>query len=178
MFQTLRVNSPIYILHKEGTPYVETGSVVSVTNPMPKFSMPNPTMQPFGQATEMVVDVVVNVNGQQMTFQKLPANKDVEDSIVNKLVISTNRDAMNAEVVALKQRSIDHINSVEYHQSVILGCDKILETLNPEFAEKQRRDKEMEDLRSQVSEMSNAFRELMATLQREKNVEKKPKTIE
>jgi hypothetical protein len=145
---------------------------------MPKFSMPNPTMQPFGSATEMVVDVVVNVNGQQMTFQKLPANKDVEDSIVNKLVISTNRDAMNAEVVALKQRSIDHINSVEYHQGVILGCDKILETLNPEFAEKQRRDKEMDDLKSQVSEMSNAFRELMATLQREKNVEKKPKTIE
>ena len=168
MFQTLRVNSPIYILHKEGTPYVEQGTVVSVSNPMPKFPMPSTPMQPFAQA-EMVVDVVANINGQQTTFQKLPANKDVEDSILNKLVISTNRDAMNAEVVALKQRSIDHINSVEYHQSVILGCDKILENLNPEFAEKQRRDKEMEELRGQVADMSNAFRELMATLQSEKH---------
>ena len=177
MFQTLRVNSPIYILHKEGTPYVETGSVVSVSNPMPKFPIPNNPMQPFGSA-EMVVDVVANVNGQQMTFQKLSANKDIEDSIINKLTISTNRDAMNAEVSALKQRSIDHINSVEYHQSVILGCDKILESLNPEFGEKVRRDKEIADLRGQVAEMSNAFRELMATLQSEKQPAKSTKKTE
>ncbi len=178
MFQTLRVNSPIYILHKEGTPYVETGTVVSVSNPMPKFSMPNPAMQPFGSPTEMVVDVVANVNGQQMSFQKLPANKDIEDSLINKIVISTNRDAMNSEVVALKQRSIDHINSVEYHQGVILGCDKILETLNPEFGEKVRRDKEMSDLRGQVERMTNAFESLMATLQSEKQSAKSSKKTE
>lgn len=177
MFQTLRANSPIYILHKEGTPYVETGMVVSVSNPMPKFPMPNTPMQPFG-ATEMVVDVVANVNGQQLSFQKLPANKDVEDSPINKLVIATNRDAMNAEVAALKQRSIDLINSMDYHQNVILGCDKILENLNPEFAEKQRRDKEMDDLRGQVAEMSNAFRELMATLRSGKHSEKSSKKSE
>ena len=177
MFQTLRVNSPIYILHKEGTPYVETGTVVSVSNPMPKFPMPNNPMQPFS-AAEMVVDVVANVNGQQMTFQKLSANKDIEDSIINKLTISTNRDAMNAEVSALKQRSIDHINSVDYHQSVILGCDKILESLNPEFGEKVRRDKEIADLRGQVQDMSNILRELMSTLQSEKQTAKSTKKTE
>jgi hypothetical protein len=177
MFQTLRVNSPIYILHKEGTPYVETGSVVSVTNPMPKFPMTTTPMQPFG-TTEMVVDVVANVNGQQHTFQKLPANKDVEDSIINKLTISTSRDAMNAEVSALKQRSIDHINSVDYHQSVILGCDKILESLNPEFGEQMRRDKELADLRVQVAEMSGVLRELMTTLQSEKQTAKSTKKTE
>lgn len=172
MFQTLRVNSPIYILHKEGTPYVEQGVVVSISNPMPKFPMPNTPMQPFGQA-EMVVDVVANVAGQQMTFQKLSANKDIEDSLINKLTIATNRDAMNAEVSALKQRSIDLINSVEYHQNVILGCDKILETLNPEFGEKVRRDKEIADLRGQVAELSGMLREL---LQSEKQSAKTKKT--
>lgn len=172
MFQTLRVNSPIYILHKEGTPYVEQGTVVSVSNPMPKFPMPNNPMQPFAQA-EMVVDVVANVNGQQLTFQKLSANKDIEDSLINKLTIATNRDAMNAEVSALKQRSIDHINSVEYHQGVILGCDNILETLNPEFGEKVRRDKEIADLRGQVAELSGMLRELSLTLQSEKQAKTK-----
>lgn len=172
MFQTLRVNSPIYILHKEGTPYVEQGVVVSVSNPTPKFPIPNNPMQPFSQA-EMVVDVVANVNGQQMTFQKLSANKDIEDSLINKLTIAANRDAMNAEVSALKQRSIDHINSVEYHQSVILGCDKILETLNPEFGEKVRRDKEIADLRGQVTAMSEMLRELSLSLQSEKQAKTK-----
>ena len=177
MFQTLRVNSPIYILHKEGAPYVETGSVVSVSNPMPKFPIPNNPMQPFGSA-EMVVDVVANVNGQQMTFQKLSANKDIEDSLINKLTIATNRDAMNAEVSALKQRSIDHINSVDYHQGVILGCDKILETLNPEFGEKVRRDKEIADLRGQVTAMSEMLRELSLSLQSEKLPAKPTKKTE
>ena len=172
MFQPLRVNSPNYILHKEGTPYVEQGMVVSVSNPMPKFPMPNTPMQPFGQ-TEMAVDVVANVNGQQMTFQKLSANKDIEDALINKLTIATNRDAMNAEVAALKQRSIDHINSVEYHQNVILGCDKILETLNPEFGEKVRRDKEIADLRGQVAELSGMLRELSLSLQSEKQTKTK-----
>ena len=130
--------------------------------------MPTNPMQPFGGG-ELVVDVVANVNGQQMTFQKLPANKDIEDSPINKLTIATSRDAMNAEVSALKQKSIDHINSIEYHQGVIVGCDKILETLNPEFGEKVRRDKEIADLRGQVADMSNALRELMATLQNDKH---------
>lgn len=175
MFQTLRPNSQIYILRKEGTPYVETGSVISVSNPIPKFPMPSAPMQPYGTA-ELVVDVVANVNGQQMTFSKLPANKDIEDSIINKMTIATSRDAMNAEVSAMKQRSIDHINSVEYHQGVILGCDKILETLNPEFGEKMRRDKEIADLRGQVAEMSSAIRELMSTIQSEKQTLKSKKT--
>lgn len=177
MFQTLRVNSPIYILHKENVPYVETGTVVSVSNPMPKFPVPNTPMQPF-PTTEMTVDVVASINGQQMTFQKLPANKEVEDSVLNKLIIATNRDAMNSEVMALKQRSIDHVNTVDYHKDVIVGCDRILEMLNPEFAEKQRRDKEMEDLRGQVAEMSGVLRELMATIQGEKHIAKNPEKTE
>ena len=176
MFQSLRPNNPIYILHKEGIPHVEMGMVVSVSNPLPKYN--NPGMQPFGAPIEFVVDVVANVNGQQMTFQKLPANKDIEDSALNKLVISSSREAMNAEVVSLKQRSIDHINSDEFHKSSIVACDKILETLNPEFAEKQRRDKEIEELRCQFLDMSNALRELMENIHSEKNNGKVTKKAE
>ena len=31
MFQNLRTNSQVFILHKESTPYIEYGSVVSVS---------------------------------------------------------------------------------------------------------------------------------------------------
>lgn len=166
MFQTLRANSPIYILHKDATPYVETGSVVSVSAPMPKFPMPT---HQFGAPTEMVVDVVARVNGQTLTFQKLPANKEVEDSSANGLVISTSRDAMNSEVAAIKQRSIDILNSTEYHKSLIIGCDKILESLNPEYAEKQRQAEEINLLKSQLGDMSSKFDRLMSMLQEEKH---------
>jgi hypothetical protein len=43
---------------------------------------------------------------------------------------------MNNEVASMKQRSLDIINSIEEHQSIIQGCEKILQVLNPEIAEK------------------------------------------
>jgi hypothetical protein len=59
MFQSLRANSQLFILHKDRQSYIETGSVISVTAPVPKFPIP----QNYGQPQEMVVDVVVKVNG-------------------------------------------------------------------------------------------------------------------
>lgn len=41
MFSNLRANSQIYILHKDASPYVEIGSVVSVSQPQPKFPVTN-----------------------------------------------------------------------------------------------------------------------------------------
>jgi hypothetical protein len=49
---------------------------------------------------------------------------------------------MNSEILSMKQRSLDIINSMEYHQNIISGCDEILQTLNPEIAEKQRQEQE------------------------------------
>lgn len=37
MFSNLRTNSQIYILHRDATPYVEIGQVVSVSQPRPRF---------------------------------------------------------------------------------------------------------------------------------------------
>ena len=43
------------------------------------------------------------------------------------IVVSCSRDAMNNEVASMKQKSIDIINSMDFHNSVIAGC---AETLN------------------------------------------------
>lgn len=179
MFQSLRPNSIIYVLYKGVSPRVEVGTVVSVSNPTPKFPMPsqqpyNPT-QPFGSSMEMVVDIVAKINEQTVTFQKLPANKDVEDSAIHNIVITTSRDAMNSELMARRQRSVDVVNSAPYHSSLIEEYDKIYKSINPEVAEQQKRDKEMDDLRGQVTALTNAFKELMVTLQGEKHSSKSVK---
>ena len=77
MFQNLRTNSQLYILHKENSPFIEYGSVISVSAPRPKYPM-NP---PIGQmpTMEMVVDVTVNINGQNTNFQNLPAGMEIAD---------------------------------------------------------------------------------------------------
>lgn len=74
MFSNLRTNSQLYILHKESTPYIEVGQVLSVSQPQPRFPVAN-----FMNPQELVVDVVVRINGNDITLQKLPANLDVAD---------------------------------------------------------------------------------------------------
>lgn len=158
MFQSLRINNQFYILHKEMNPYVEVGSVTNVSAPMPKF--PNPVM--FGQTQEMVVDVTVKVGEQSLTFQKLPVNADIADFSNNgNVVVSCSRDAMNAEIASMKQKSTEVINSVDYHKSVISGCDTMLQSLNPEFAERQRQEADNKALREEVSELKSMLAEFM-----------------
>ena len=161
MFSNLRTNSQIYILHKEATPYIEVGQVVSVSQPQPRFPITN-----FMSPQELVVDVVVKINGNDITLQKLPANLDVADqgSTTGALVITTSREAMNAEVDSLRQKSLGILNSVEYHQKIVQDCEVLLQRLNPEFAEQKQQKQEIDMLKTQMSEMMSGMRELMAQL--------------
>ena len=115
MFQSLRPNNQIFILHKD-TSLLEVGSVVSVSMPTPKYPVP----QVFGQPQEMVVDIVAKVNNKEVTYQKLPASLDIADFGNNGIVVADNKLAMNYEIMSLKQKSVDALNSVEYHQQVML----------------------------------------------------------
>jgi hypothetical protein len=152
MFQSVRPNSPIYVLHKGDTPRLETGYVVNQPVPKPKYQIPHS----FGQPQEMIVDLVVKLNDVNLNLNAIPANLDVADSYSNgeNVVISDSRDAMNSEILSLKQKSVDLINSVKYHEALITQYDKILSDFNPEMAEKQAQQQEIADLRNQMNEMS------------------------
>lgn len=163
MFSNLRTNSQVYILHKESSPYVDVGTVVSVSQPVPKFPMNN-----FMNPQELVVDVTVKINDSTVTLQKLPANLDIADQGINgNMVITTSREAMNAEVDALRQKSLGILNSVEYHQKIVQDCEVLLQRLNPEFAEQRQQKQEIDTLKAQMSEMMSGMKELMAQLRKE-----------
>lgn len=169
MFSNLRPNSQLYILHKDSTPYVEVGQVVSVSQPQPRYQVNN-----FMAPQELVVDVVVSINGNNITLQKLPANLDVADQGTTNgaLFISTSRDAMNSEVNTLRQKSLDIINSVDYHKKIVQDCELLLQRLNPEFAEQKQQKQEIDMLKSQMSEMMSGMKELMAQLKSKENTSK------
>lgn len=166
MFSNLRNNSQIYILHKDATPYVEVGQVVSVSQPQPKFPVTN-----FMAPQELVVDIVVRVNGNDITLQKLPANLDVADqgTANGSLVITTSREAMNSEVDSLRQKSLGIINSVDYHKKIVQDCEVLLQRLNPEFAEQKQQKQEIETLKAQMFEMMSGMKELMAQFKPKEN---------
>lgn len=164
MFSNLRTNSQLYILHRDTNPYIEVGQVVSVSQPRPRYQTNN-----FMAPQEQVVDVVVSINGNNITLQSLPSNLDVADqgTINGSLFITTSRDAMNSEINSMRQKSLDIINSVEHHKKVMQDCELLLQRLNPEFAEQKQQKQEIDMLKSQVSEMMNGMKELMAQLKKE-----------
>lgn len=163
MFQNLRASSQLYILHKEATPYIEYGSVVSVSAPKPKYPA-TPQIGQFPQM-EMVVDIAVNIGGQVTSLQGLPAGAEIADfGQQGNIVVSCSREAMNNELATMRQKSNDVLGSVEYHRSVIAACDKMINTLNPEIAAKRQQDEEIKSMKEQISFMAKNMRQLMEQL--------------
>lgn len=170
MFQSLRQNSQIYIFHKGNQPSLEIGTITNVPIAKPKYALP----QTFGQGQEMVVDLSVKINNQLVNYTGLPATQDIADSYSNgeAIVISDNREAMNAEILSYKQKSMDAINSIDQHKQIISGCEQILNSLNPEYAEKRQQQNEITTLKTQMSEMSqnlSALTEMMKSLTRKES---------
>lgn len=159
MFQSLRPNNQIYILHKD-KPLLETGTVISVSAPSPKY----PVQPMFGQPQEMVVDIIAKVNNQDITYQRIPANLEVADFGNNNIVLSDNKEAMNSEIMCLKQRSVDIIDSIEYHKNLVAECDKLLTSLNPDLAEKTAQKERIDSLELKMQELMDMNRQLIARL--------------
>lgn len=159
MFQSLRQNSPIYIFHKIDNPYLEIGTISTISLPKPKYAVP----ATFNSTQEMCVDIVVKINNNVVNYNNLPATLDIADSTSNgdNIVIASSKEAMNAEILSLKQKSIDELNRKEYNENIVRNCDKILADLNPEFAEKQTQKAEIDSLKLQMQEMSKNMQSLI-----------------
>ena len=152
-FQNLRNNHQIYILRKETSPILETGKVINLTVPVPKYGN-------MYNTNDLIMDITIDLDGRPTNFQKIPANSEIAD-FGKDIVLATSKEAMNSEVLSMKQRSLDIINSIDQHKSIVQGCDQILEQLNPEIAEKQRQEKENKELREELNSLKEMFKEFI-----------------
>lgn len=154
MFQSLRANNQVYILHKDATPYLEVGTVMTTSAPVP-------VMGSNGQMV-FTVDVTLRVGENTTTLQKLPANATTACPQGNgNIVVSMSREQMNEEINSMRQHSAGVINSVEYHQNVIAVCDKLYQMINPEVAKQQRQDEEINSMKSQIGVLTTNMEQLM-----------------
>lgn len=163
MFRSLRTNQQFYILTKGANPRLDIGMVTSVSQPTMKFQ-PVPQL---GAPTEYVVDINVSLNGAQQTFQKLPADKEIADfgEGFGNIVVTANRDAMNAEIASLKNKSEEHLKRVDEEQQKIVAYDAILQQLNPEYAEKQKQEQKILNLENQMAQMATGYSRMESLLE-------------
>ena len=75
--------------------------------------------------------------------------------------------------MSIKQKSLDIVNSVDYHKNLVQQYDRILSEFNPEMAEKQAQQQEIASLREQMEQMSKN----MALLIEQLNIKDDGKTL-
>lgn len=158
MFQHLRPNSTLYILHRGATPCLEYGQVINVSSIRTVYkTMPNTN---FPQPVQ-VVDIIVNINGNNVNLQEIPANLEIADDPRTGMLISASREEMNTEIITMKQKSEEVLRSVEYHKNFLNSCEQMLSILNPEIAAKQQQDKEIAQMKQQIETMSQSMQSLI-----------------
>lgn len=165
MFKNQRQGNPFYILHKGINPFCEIGSVVSVSAPRPKN--PNFNMYPQ-QPPEMVVDLKIKVGEDNVSFAEVLSDVSITDyptSNGEKLVLSCDLGSLNTEINSMRQQSKQALDSVDYHKSVIDGCEKMLVVLNPDFAREKERESEMASMKSEMSELKEANARLVSMME-------------
>lgn len=134
-FNSLCTGNPFYVLRKGEKPILEVGVVKSKSMPRAKFPTQTPNAM-VGMQIQQVIDVVATINGKEETFNELPIN--VEIAAKGNDTFSGSREAMLQAVDAMLQTSKKAIEQVPYHKSVVAESEKMLEVLNPRYAEEKR----------------------------------------
>lgn len=161
MFQGLRQGGMFYILEKSDDISLKIGQVVSVSNPQPRYNQFGNTPS-FGTQPEMVVDVKVKVGEETMEFKQLNANMNIANS--GNVVVSDSKEAMSAEVEGLMRNSRQIIESVPYHEKMVVSCDAMLRELNPAFAKEKEQEEKMSMLEGEVTGIKETLGEMMNML--------------
>lgn len=142
MFSTLRLNNPIYILDKKDSPVLKRGIIELVSPQRSK------TGSFYGQPSDMVVDITVNIEGTSQEFKNIPANLTIASD--GTIVLSETKEALSSEVDALLSLSKQIIDSVDYHKEVIEKCEQILKELNPQFAKDKIQEEKITSLETRI----------------------------
>lgn len=162
-FQSLGNGNPFYVLRKGEKPILEVGVVKTKSQPRAKFPTQTPNIM-AGVQMQQVVDIVATINGKDETFNDIPLN--VEIAARGNDTFSGSREAMLQAVDAMLQTSRKAIEQVSYHKSVIAESEKMLETLNPRYAEEKRQAKTIKSLEERQAATDQKLDSILRILQK------------
>lgn len=161
--QSLCVGNPFYVLRKGEKPVLETGVVKSKSHPRAKFPTQTPNIG-IGMQFQQVVDVIATINGKDETFPNLPINVEIAQK--GNDTFSGSREAMLQAVDSMLQTSKKAIEQVDYHKSVLKEGEKMLETLNPRYAEEKRQARTIKTLEERHAATDAKLDSILSILQK------------
>ena len=161
--QNLGIGSPFYVLRKGEKPVLETGVVKTKSQPRAKFPTQTPNIMQ-GMQMQQVIDATVTINGKDEVFSEIPIN--VEIAARGNDTFTGSREAMLQAVDAMLQTSKKAIEEVPYHKSVIAESEKMLEVLNPQYAENKKQARTISDLERRQADTDKKLDTILGILQK------------
>lgn len=146
-FNSLGQGSPFYILTKrEGQkPLLEVGTIKEKVVQQPQYQFQAvPNALSGMNAQQQVVRLVVVVNGNDRVVPDIPVN--VEIAAKGDVTYTGSPQAMMQAVDAMMQTSKAELEREGYNRMVLGEGEKMMETLNPRYAEEKQRDRTIQEL--------------------------------
>lgn len=162
-FNSLGNGSPFYILRQGDKPILEVGAVKQKSQARSKFPTQTPNLMQ-GMQIQQVIDVVATVNGKDETFSDIPINVEIAQK--GNVTFSGSREAMLQTVDAMLQTSKKALEQIPYHKSVISEGEKMLETLNPQYAENKQQARTIQVLQERADKQEKLLSEIYAMVQK------------
>lgn len=162
-FNSIGSGNPFYVLRKGEKPTLEVGVVKSKSQPRAKFPTQTPNIM-AGVQLQQVIDVTATINGKDETFMDIPIN--VEIAARGNDTFSGSREAMLQAVDAMLQTSKKALDQIPYHKSVISESEKMLEVLNPQYADNKRQARTIKSLEERQAATDQKLDSILAILQK------------
>ena len=162
-FSSLGNRNPFYVLRKGEKPILEVGVVKSKTQPRAKWPTQNPNVM-AGLQVQQVIDVVATINGKDETFSEIPINVEIAQR--GNDTFTGSREAMLQAVDSMLQTSKKAIEQIPYHKVVISETEKMLEVLNPQYAENKKQARTISDLERRQADTDKKLDTILTILQK------------
>lgn len=161
--QSLTNGCPFYVLKKGERPILEVGTVKSKSQPRPQYQTSTPNLM-NGLNFQQVVDLTVTINGSDRVIPNIPIN--VEIAAMGNETFSGSREAMLQAIDTMLQTSKKALEQVSFHKSVIQESEKMLEILNPRYAEEKRQARTISDLEKRQSATDQKLDSILSILKK------------
>lgn len=155
--------NPFYVLRKGEKPVLEVGIVKTKSQPRAKFPTQTPNVM-AGVQMQQVIDITATINGKDEVFSEIPIN--VEIAARGNDTFSGSREAMLQAVDAMLQTSKKAIDQIPYHKGVIAESEKMLEVLNPQYAENKKQARTIRNLEERQAATDQKLDSILAILQK------------
>lgn len=160
MFQSLSQGAILPVLFKNEPRRVVDGKVISVNTHMPIY---NPS-QPMAMLNGLVTDITVQVENDTVPFSGLPANGVIANFPDKGYFIATDNSLIIRELESMESTSQQVLDQIPFHEKMVEDCKALKLQRQPDKQKEVQQAQEIENLKTQLSEMNGKFDRMVELL--------------